>query len=111
MVNFTIDRKRNRAKTPFVSIELSIEGTSTVTPFCLLQSDRTTIHKNLCVCLLIAEILFVCGIGQTNQRIVCGIVAGLLHFFFLCAFAWMFLEGISRRQYNTRDTLSYRIVD
>jgi hypothetical protein len=58
-----------------------------------LQSDRTTIHKNLCVCLLIAEVLFVCGIGQTNQRIVCGIVAGLLHFFFLCAFAWMFLEG------------------
>ncbi|XP_078048524.1 latrophilin Cirl [Augochlora pura] len=58
-----------------------------------LKSDRTTIHKNLCVCLLIAEILFVCGIGQTNQRIICGIVAGLLHFFFLCAFAWMFLEG------------------
>ena len=62
--------------------------------FSFFQSDRTTIHKNLCVCLLIAEILFVCGIGQTNQRIVCGIVAGLLHFFFLCAFAWMFLEGI-----------------
>lgn len=59
----------------------------------LLQSDRTTIHKNLCICLLIAEILFVCGIGQTGQRVVCGIVAGLLHFFFLCAFAWMFLEG------------------
>lgn len=63
------------------------------------QSDRTTIHKNLCVCLLIAEILFVCGIGQTNQRIVCGIVAGLLHFFFLCAFAWMFLEGSYRTQF------------
>lgn len=63
------------------------------TPGFPLQSDRTTIHKNLCVCLLIAEVLFVCGIGQTNQRIVCGIVAGLLHFFFLCAFAWMFLEG------------------
>ncbi|XP_034936130.1 latrophilin Cirl-like isoform X6 [Chelonus insularis] len=58
-----------------------------------LKSDRTTIHKNLCVCLLIAEVLFVCGIGQTDQRIVCGVVAGLLHFFFLCAFAWMFLEG------------------
>jgi len=64
-----------------------------LTPGFSLQSDRTTIHKNLCVCLLIAEVLFVCGIGQTNQRIVCGIVAGLLHFFFLCAFAWMFLEG------------------
>ncbi|XP_050445380.1 latrophilin Cirl-like isoform X2 [Cataglyphis hispanica] len=58
-----------------------------------LKSDRTTIHKNLCMCLLIAEILFVCGISQTGQRVVCGIVAGLLHFFFLCAFAWMFLEG------------------
>ncbi|XP_011503866.1 PREDICTED: latrophilin Cirl-like [Ceratosolen solmsi marchali] len=58
-----------------------------------LKSDRTTIHKNLCVCLLIAEVLFICGIGQTNHKIVCGIVAGLLHFFFLCAFAWMFLEG------------------
>lgn len=58
-----------------------------------LKSDRTTIHKNLCVCLLVAEVLFLAGIGQTDQAIVCGIVAGLLHFFFLCAFAWMFLEG------------------
>ena len=91
---------------------ICIDRTSTFHAI-LLQSDRTTIHKNLCVCLLIAEILFVCGIGQTNQRIVCGIVAGLLHFFFLCAFAWMFLEGISRRHYNTRDTIATdsRIVD
>ncbi|XP_069693680.1 latrophilin Cirl isoform X4 [Periplaneta americana] len=58
-----------------------------------LKSDRTTIHKNLCVCLLIAEVLFLAGIGQTDKPVVCGIVAGLLHFFFLCAFAWMFLEG------------------
>jgi hypothetical protein len=59
-----------------------------------LQSDRTTIHKNLCVCLLVAEVLFLAGISQTDKPIVCGIVAGLLHFFFLCAFAWMFLEGM-----------------
>ncbi|XP_066996980.1 latrophilin Cirl isoform X2 [Anabrus simplex] len=58
-----------------------------------LKSDRTTIHKNLCVCLLVAEILFLAGIGQTESKVVCGLVAGLLHFFFLCAFAWMFLEG------------------
>lgn len=78
-----IDRHSIAAKWNFLSLPLIPD----------LQSDRTTIHKNLCVCLLIAEVLFVCGIGQTNQRIVCGIVAGLLHFFFLCAFAWMFLEG------------------
>ncbi|KAG8235883.1 hypothetical protein J437_LFUL010113 [Ladona fulva] len=58
-----------------------------------LKSDRTTIHKNLCVCLLVAEVLFLAGIGQTDKPVICGIVAGLLHFFFLCAFAWMFLEG------------------
>ncbi|XP_054279691.1 latrophilin Cirl-like isoform X2 [Macrosteles quadrilineatus] len=58
-----------------------------------LKSDRTTIHKHLCGCLLVAEVLFLAGIGQTDQAIVCGVIAGLLHFFFLCAFAWMFLEG------------------
>lgn len=82
--------------------------------FSFFQSDRTTIHKNLCVCLLIAEILFVCGIGQTNQRIVCGIVAGLLHFFFLCAFAWMFLEGIYTtlfRKYYPLHVVVYRILE
>ncbi|XP_031782243.1 latrophilin Cirl isoform X2 [Nasonia vitripennis] len=58
-----------------------------------LKSDRTTIHKNLCICLFIAEVVFICGIEQTWSKTLCGIVAGLLHFFFLCAFAWMFLEG------------------
>lgn len=61
------------------------------------QSDRTTIHKHLCFCLLIAELLFVAGIGQTSDRVICGVVAGLLHLFFLCAFAWMFLEGIIKQ--------------
>ncbi|XP_020288544.1 latrophilin Cirl-like isoform X3 [Pseudomyrmex gracilis] len=61
--------------------------------FRVLKSDRTIIHKNLCTCLLIAEILFVCGINQTDQRVVCGVVAGSMHYFFLCAFFWMFLEG------------------
>jgi hypothetical protein len=58
-----------------------------------LKSDRNTIHKNLCLCLLLAEIVFLSGINATHDRIVCGLVAGLLHFFFLCAFMWMLLEG------------------
>ncbi|XP_037803282.1 adhesion G protein-coupled receptor L2-like isoform X5 [Penaeus monodon] len=58
-----------------------------------LKSDRTTIHKNLCVCLLIAETVFLAGVNQTDKPVVCGVVAGLLHFFFLAAFAWMFMEG------------------
>ncbi|XP_063542815.1 latrophilin Cirl isoform X3 [Cydia strobilella] len=58
-----------------------------------MKSDRVLIHKNLCACLLIAEVVFMCGIDQTQDRVLCGIIAGLLHYFFLAAFAWMFLEG------------------
>ncbi|CAA9999974.1 unnamed protein product [Nesidiocoris tenuis] len=76
-----------------ISIVCMILATITFQFFRGLKSDRTTIHKNLCLCLLIAETLFLVGIGQTHQAILCGVVAGLLHFFFLCAFAWMFLEG------------------
>ncbi|KAG9259923.1 adhesion G protein-coupled receptor L3-like isoform X1 [Astyanax mexicanus] len=59
-----------------------------------LQSDRNTIHKNLCISLFIAETLFLTGIHRTDQPIVCAVFAALLHFFFLAAFTWMFLEGV-----------------
>ncbi|XP_061620306.1 adhesion G protein-coupled receptor L3-like isoform X9 [Phyllopteryx taeniolatus] len=59
-----------------------------------LQSDRNTIHKNLCICLFIAESLFLVGINRTDQPIACAVFAALLHFFFLAAFTWMFLEGV-----------------
>ncbi|XP_076149703.1 adhesion G protein-coupled receptor L2b.1 isoform X2 [Alosa pseudoharengus] len=59
-----------------------------------LQSDRNTIHKNLCINLFIAELLFLVGINMTEPKIVCSVIAGVLHFFFLAAFAWMCLEGV-----------------
>ncbi|KAM9717266.1 adhesion G protein-coupled receptor L3 isoform 23-T24 [Menidia menidia] len=59
-----------------------------------LQSDRNTIHKNLCISLFIAESLFLVGINRSDQPIACAVFAALLHFFFLAAFTWMFLEGV-----------------
>ncbi|XP_053154048.1 adhesion G protein-coupled receptor L3 isoform X6 [Hemicordylus capensis] len=59
-----------------------------------LQSDRNTIHKNLCISLFVAELLFLIGINRTDQPIACAVFAALLHFFFLSAFTWMFLEGV-----------------
>uniref|UniRef100_A0A3P9HXK5 Adhesion G protein-coupled receptor L3 n=1 Tax=Oryzias latipes TaxID=8090 RepID=A0A3P9HXK5_ORYLA len=59
-----------------------------------LQSDRNTIHKNLCISLFIAESLFLVGINRGDQPIACAVFAALLHFFFLAAFTWMFLEGL-----------------
>ncbi|MGH0149903.1 UNVERIFIED_CONTAM: hypothetical protein FKN15_015811 [Acipenser sinensis] len=68
-----------------------------ISTFCFLrglQTDRNTIHKNLCINLFIAELLFLIGIDKTQYDIACPIFAGLLHFFFLAAFSWMCLEGV-----------------
>ncbi|KAM6221221.1 adhesion G protein-coupled receptor L3 isoform 23-T23 [Rhynchocyon petersi] len=59
-----------------------------------VKSDRNTIHKNLCISLFVAELLFLIGINRTDQPIACAVFAALLHFFFLAAFTWMFLEGV-----------------
>ncbi|XP_077470912.1 adhesion G protein-coupled receptor L2b.1 isoform X8 [Stigmatopora argus] len=59
-----------------------------------LQSDRNTIHKNLCLNLFVGELVFLVGINMTEPKLVCSIIAGILHFCFLAAFAWMCLEGV-----------------
>uniref|UniRef100_A0A3Q3DLS5 Si:ch1073-186i23.1 n=1 Tax=Hippocampus comes TaxID=109280 RepID=A0A3Q3DLS5_HIPCM len=59
-----------------------------------LQSDRNTIHKNLCLNLFVGELVFLVGINMTEPKLVCSIIAGVLHFCFLAAFAWMCLEGV-----------------
>ncbi|XP_038159793.1 adhesion G protein-coupled receptor L2-like isoform X10 [Cyprinodon tularosa] len=59
-----------------------------------LQSDRNTIHKNLCLNLFIGELLFLVGVHMTEPKLACSIIAGVLHFCFLAAFTWMCLEGV-----------------
>uniref|UniRef100_A0A8C4YNH6 Adhesion G protein-coupled receptor E5 n=1 Tax=Gopherus evgoodei TaxID=1825980 RepID=A0A8C4YNH6_9SAUR len=62
--------------------------------FCrTLKGPRTTIHLHLCLALFIAYSVFLTGTSSTGNRVVCGVVAGLLHYFFLAAFCWMCLEG------------------
>ncbi|XP_040202265.1 adhesion G protein-coupled receptor E5 isoform X2 [Rana temporaria] len=65
--------------------------------FCLcrfLRGTRNTIHIHLCVSLLIGHSIFLIGVEATTNKVVCGVVAGLLHFFYLSAFCWMSLEGL-----------------
>uniref|UniRef100_A0A8C0XA65 Adhesion G protein-coupled receptor L4 n=1 Tax=Castor canadensis TaxID=51338 RepID=A0A8C0XA65_CASCN len=62
--------------------------------FSEIQSTRTTIHKNLCCSLFLAELVFLVGININTNKLFCSIIAGLLHYFFLAAFAWMCIEGI-----------------
>lgn len=62
--------------------------------FSEIQSTRTTIHKNLCCSLFLAELVFLIGINMSSNKLFCSITAGLLHYFLLAAFAWMCIEGI-----------------
>ncbi|XP_043188695.1 adhesion G protein-coupled receptor L2-like [Amphibalanus amphitrite] len=59
-----------------------------------LRSERTSVHRNLCFCLFTAEFILLAGLQPHGNPTGCAIVAGLLHFFFLAAFAWMCIEGV-----------------
>ncbi|XP_031569695.1 uncharacterized protein LOC116304162 isoform X2 [Actinia tenebrosa] len=59
-----------------------------------LKSEKTIIHVNLCVALLTANIILLAGLESTKYKSLCTAVAVLLHYFFLCALAWMLVEGI-----------------
>uniref|UniRef100_H3A5T8 Adhesion G protein-coupled receptor E3 n=1 Tax=Latimeria chalumnae TaxID=7897 RepID=H3A5T8_LATCH len=59
-----------------------------------VRTTSTTIHLHLCVCLFLAELLFLIGMDRTSNKTLCGIIAGFLHYLFLACFAWMILEGV-----------------
>ncbi|XP_045122883.1 latrophilin Cirl-like isoform X3 [Portunus trituberculatus] len=59
-----------------------------------LASPRTAVHRHVCVCLTAAELVFMVGVWRTDAPVLCGVVAGILHYSVLAAFAWMFMEGV-----------------
>ncbi|XP_067438685.1 adhesion G protein-coupled receptor E5 isoform X2 [Thunnus thynnus] len=59
-----------------------------------IQGTRTTIHLHLCVCLFVADLIFLAGISKTEPVGGCRFVAAMLHIFFLGVFMWMLLEGV-----------------
>ncbi|XP_067877074.1 adhesion G protein-coupled receptor E3-like isoform X3 [Heterodontus francisci] len=100
-INFTLKHKEDEFALHIItligaSLSLICLGISTITfAFCRsIQSETRTIHMNLSLSLFLAQFLFITGISRTGNKIVCGIIAGFLHYFFLVAFAWMFLEGL-----------------
>ncbi|XP_022246110.1 latrophilin Cirl-like isoform X2 [Limulus polyphemus] len=56
-----------------------------------LKGDIFTIRKNLLFCLFVAETIILIGIAQTANRIICGVVAGFLHYALLEVFTWSLL--------------------
>ena len=69
-------------------------------PYCALRSlhnMRSYIHINLCINLMIAQLIFVVGIDHSagdHVPVHCQAIAVLLHYFFLVSFMWMLMEGV-----------------
>ncbi|XP_055398688.1 adhesion G protein-coupled receptor E4-like [Bubalus kerabau] len=59
-----------------------------------IQNVSTSLHLQLSICLFLAYLLFLTGIKRTEPEVLCKVVAGVLHYLYLAAFTWMFLEGL-----------------
>ncbi|KAM9096006.1 adhesion G protein-coupled receptor E3-like isoform 3-T3 [Sarcophilus harrisii] len=59
-----------------------------------IRGTGTLLHLQLSLCLFLANLLFLTGIERTEPKIMCSIIAGGLHYLYLAAFTWMFLEGL-----------------
>ncbi|XP_061458984.1 adhesion G-protein coupled receptor D1 isoform X2 [Rhineura floridana] len=58
-----------------------------------IRNQRYHIHANLSFAILMAQILLLISFQFNPGTVSCKILAILLHFFFLSAFAWMLVEG------------------
>ncbi|XP_078542335.1 adhesion G protein-coupled receptor E3-like [Lissotriton helveticus] len=58
------------------------------------RNTSTPMHLQLCICLFLAELLLLTGLDKTSNRIGCAIIAGILQYFFLASFSWMFVEAL-----------------
>nr|XP_025845011.1 putative adhesion G protein-coupled receptor E4P [Vulpes vulpes] len=59
-----------------------------------IQNASTSLHLQLSICLFLAHLLFLSGINRTEPKVLCSIIAGVLHYLYLAAFTWMLLEGL-----------------
>ncbi|XP_069071455.1 adhesion G-protein coupled receptor D1 isoform X2 [Pleurodeles waltl] len=59
-----------------------------------MRNQRYHIHANLSFAILVAQILLLISFHFDTGTIPCKVLAILLHFFFLSAFAWMLVEGL-----------------
>uniref|UniRef100_H3DAY8 Cadherin EGF LAG seven-pass G-type receptor 2 n=1 Tax=Tetraodon nigroviridis TaxID=99883 RepID=H3DAY8_TETNG len=79
-----------------VGVTLGFLLLTTVFLLCLraMKCNKTSIINNGATALFLSELIFILGINQADNPFLCTIVAILLHFFYLCTFSWLFLEGL-----------------
>ncbi|XP_077618561.1 adhesion G protein-coupled receptor E1-like [Crocuta crocuta] len=59
-----------------------------------IRNQNTYLHLHLCVCLFLAEALFLTGVDKTDNQTGCAVIAGFLHYLFLACFFWTLVEAV-----------------
>lgn len=59
-----------------------------------VNRSRAIILMNLCVALIIANIVFLAGSQEYKNKVACKVISVLLHFFYLSVFFSMLMEGL-----------------
>ncbi|XP_005403043.1 PREDICTED: adhesion G-protein coupled receptor D1 isoform X2 [Chinchilla lanigera] len=59
-----------------------------------IRNQRYHIHANLSCAVLVAQVLLLVSFHMEPGTVPCQVLATLLHYFFLSAFAWMLVEGL-----------------
>ncbi|XP_039107500.1 adhesion G protein-coupled receptor E1-like, partial [Hyaena hyaena] len=59
-----------------------------------IRNQNTYLHLHLCVCLFLAEALFLAGVDKTDNQTGCAVIAGFLHYLFLACFFWTLVEAV-----------------
>ncbi|XP_071017065.1 cadherin EGF LAG seven-pass G-type receptor 2-like [Oncorhynchus clarkii lewisi] len=98
-----VSRRENGEILPVKLVTWSTVGVTLVFLFlttlfllCLraMHCNKTSIINNGATALFISELIFILGINLPDNPFMCTIIAILLHFFYLCTFSWLFLEGL-----------------
>ncbi|KAB0340115.1 hypothetical protein FD754_023396 [Muntiacus muntjak] len=59
-----------------------------------IQHTSTSLHLQLSLCLFLAHLLFLTAIDRTENKVLCALIAGALHYLYLASFTWMLLVGL-----------------
>uniref|UniRef100_A0A3B5R181 Adhesion G protein-coupled receptor B1 n=1 Tax=Xiphophorus maculatus TaxID=8083 RepID=A0A3B5R181_XIPMA len=96
------DSNMDRANLPSVTLIVGC-GVSSLTLLLLIiiyvsvwkyiRSERSVILINFCLSIICSNALILVGQTQARNKVMCTLVAALLHFFFLSSFCWVLTEA------------------
>ncbi|XP_076447464.1 LOW QUALITY PROTEIN: cadherin EGF LAG seven-pass G-type receptor 2-like [Babylonia areolata] len=91
-----------------VSLALLIIAFFILISFKALQSNWNSIHINLVFVIVNIDLAFAVGINRTSPELFCRLVAISLHYFYMAAFAWLYVEILHiYRMLTEKQTINY----